>query len=167
MSLKKHLQSLTQEDLVEEILKLAKRFKDVKAYYDMDLGGEARQKAILDDYKKKLDKDFVPRDGHPSISKQRSLISEFKKISVFPYDVIDLLLYRVECGVDFTNSYGDMWEGYYDSIAGSYEEALKLIQKNGLKSHFLNRCLIISKESRDIGWGFSFQMQGLIETYLA
>jgi hypothetical protein len=34
ISLKKHLQSLTHDELVEEILKLTKKFKEVKAYYD-------------------------------------------------------------------------------------------------------------------------------------
>ena len=50
---KKHLQSLSQEELVEEILKFSKKFKDVKAHYEMDLGGNEKQAAIVEEFKKK------------------------------------------------------------------------------------------------------------------
>jgi hypothetical protein len=55
-SLKKHLQSLTNDELIEEIVKLSKRFKDVKAYFDMELGDTKQQTKLVEDTKAKIKK---------------------------------------------------------------------------------------------------------------
>ena len=166
--LKKHLQSLTHDELVEEILKLTKKFKEVKAYYEMDLGDSKQQSVLLNEFKAKLKKQYFPTRGYgdPKASEVRKIISDFKKISVFSFDIADLILYRVELAVKFTNSYGDINERFYTSTETAYEEALKLIQTNNLQEHFRERGLDIQRQTQDIGWGFSYTMRELTEKYL-
>ncbi|MGA0559899.1 DUF6155 family protein [Larkinella sp. VNQ87] len=166
-SLKKHLQSLTHDELVDEILKLTKKFREVKAYYEMDLGDSKQQGALLAEYKTKLKKLFFPTRGYgdPKASEVRKIISDFKKISVFPFDVADLLLYRVELAVQFTNSYGDIDDRFYASTETAYEEALKLIETHKLHDHFRERGLMIQEQTRHIGWGFSYTMRDLTQKY--
>lgn len=164
-SLKKHLQQLSKEELIEEIMNLSKKFKDVKTYYEMDLGGTAQQTLIVNEVKRKLKKEFVPRGDHPKAAVLRKLISDFKKISVFPHDVADVLLYRVELAVEFTNQYGDMWEAFYTATENAYEEALKLIKKHGEEAYFKERCREIQRQTADSGWGFGDTMSELTQDY--
>ena len=167
-SLKKHLQSVTHDELIEEVLKLAKRFKDVKTYFEMELGDTKQQTAIVDSVKQKIKKQFFPTRGYgnPKAAEIRKLISEFKKVSVFPFDLVDVLLFRVEQAVAFTNAYGDIDEGFYTSTERAYEDALKLIREHYLNEHFLKRCLSIRHETAHIGWGFAYEIDRLTKEYL-
>jgi hypothetical protein len=168
ISLKKHLQSLTNDELVEEILKLSKRFKDVKAYFDMELGDTAQQTKLVEETKAKIKKQYFPTRGYgsPKTSVVRQIVSDFRKIAVHPFDVADVLLYRVEQAVAFTNAYGDISEAFYTSTEGAYESALKLIQEQQLQVHFATRCRAIRESTRYIGWGFSDGIDALTEEYL-
>ena len=64
------------------------------------------------------------------------------------------MLHYVECGVKFTNDYGDISEPFYNSVAGMFCDACDHIQKNGLKSLFKERCRKIMHDTDGIGWGF-------------
>lgn len=167
-SLKKHLHALTHDELVDEVLKLAKRFSEVKMYFDMELGDPTQQNAIVDSVKQKIKKQFFPTRGYgdPKAAEIRKLISEFRKVSVFPFDVVDVLLFRVEQAVAFTNAYGDISDAFYTSTERAYEDALKLIRTHNLKDHFLARCTIIRQQTAHIGWGFADQIKSLTGKYL-
>jgi hypothetical protein len=49
--LKKYLKSKSEEELLQEILTLAKTFKDVKEYYNLKINPES-EKETLEKYKK-------------------------------------------------------------------------------------------------------------------
>lgn len=169
VSLKKHLQSLTHDELVEEVLKLTKRFKDVKTYFEMELGDTKQQAAIVEAVKEKIKKQFFPTRGYgnPKAAEIRKLIGEFRKVSVFPFDLVDVLLFRVEQAVDFTQAYGDISETFYSATESAYEDALKLITTYQLKDHFLDRCLTIQYRTAHMGWGFADELDRLTEEYLS
>jgi hypothetical protein len=63
-------------------------------------------------------------------------------------------LYYVECGVEFTNDFGDINENFYISIENAYETSLKLIDEERILSKFKNRVFKVVNETRNIGWGF-------------
>jgi hypothetical protein len=69
--------------------------------------------------------------------------------------MIDLMLFYVEQGVKFTNAYGDINEGFYNSMEGMYEKTIELILKYEQKSIFEDRCEKIVDDASGIGWGFS------------
>lgn len=135
----------------------------------MELGDTKQQTAIVESVKQKIEKQFFPTRGYgnPKAAEIRKLISEFRKVSVFPFDVVDVLLFRVEQAVDFTNAYGDITEAFYTATETAYEDALKLISTHNLKDHFLDRCLKIRRQTQDIGWGFADEIARLTEEYLS
>ena len=154
LSLKKHLDELDQKELVEEVLKLYTKFSQVKEFYQMELSEDT--KAFVEGYKKKIKAIYFPAKGYryPRASAIRRIISKFKKVAVFDYDVVDLLLYRVENGISYSKTFGGIDEAFYTSITSSYDEALKLITKSNLFNEFKSRCQQIVTDSQQIGWNF-------------
>jgi hypothetical protein len=166
-SLKKHLNELEPDELVEQILNLAKRFKDVKTYFDMELGDEKQQAAIVDSYKKKIHKQFFRARGvgKPKTAELRKLINHFKSIAVFPFDVADLMLYRVEMTIDFIVGPGEPSDAFHTATLNAYEETLKLIREHQLEGHFRERCEVMCIKIPYKGWGFGKDMAALTNDY--
>jgi len=162
-TLKKHLESLEKDELTNEILKLYDKIKSVKDFYEMDLGTDTH--AVLNEYKAKIEKQYFPKRGYgnPKASEVRKLISDFKKIAAFEFDVVDLLLFRVEQAVAFTNSYGDIDESFYSSAENAYDDTLKLAKKVASLAHIRDRAKSIIFETKGMGWGFH---DTLFQTYI-
>ena len=79
----------------------------------------------------------------------------------------NFMLYYVEHGVDFTNVYGDMWEGYYSSIEGMFKSLENYLMKNVDKIDIevtMNRIEDFVNKSNGIGWGFH---DNLLDMYVA
>ncbi|MBP6826338.1 MAG: hypothetical protein KA165_07255 [Saprospiraceae bacterium] len=168
--LKKYLDALSETELRAEVLKLFSKLKQVQDFYGQELSSEEDRNKILEEYKARIRKQFYsPRSGNPQnpkASKLRAIVSEFEKISIFPHELIDLALYRVELGVQFTNDYGDMNEAFYRSVATAFERALKMIVAHKLEDHFEFRCQAIVRNTDDIGWGFGEEMDYLYSEYI-
>ena len=64
------------------------------------------------------------------------------------------MLFYVECGVSFTNDYGDIDERLYNSMASVYVNACQFIHENNLESKFQSRALAIVTDTSNSGWGF-------------
>jgi hypothetical protein len=140
--LKKYLAEMDEETLRAEILKLYQKLPRVKDYYNQDLMSEAERQAMLDTYKKKIYRQFwTPSGNHknPGNAEIKALVSEFEKVAAFPYDVIDLLLYRVEVMTEHANEFGGAADANYNASATMFKKAMKLIQDNGYLSYFQPR----------------------------
>ena len=77
----------------------------------------------------------------------------------------DLQLYYVECGVEFTNTYGDINESFYSSMGNMYWTVIEAINKSDdrkLYETFADRLKAVIEETEDIGWGF---YDGLCDSY--
>ena len=88
---------------------------------------------------------------------QNVQITAFKRICNVPAKLIDLQLYYVECGIEFTNMLGDINESFYNSMAGMYETVVKsLIKSEDLKliEEFMPRLQEAVTDTDTIGWGF-------------
>ena len=64
------------------------------------------------------------------------------------------MFYYVDCGVEFTNEFGDIDENFYLSIENQYQKVLELIHKEALQDKYKVRAFEIEKNSEYIGWGF-------------
>ena len=64
------------------------------------------------------------------------------------------MLYYVECGVQFTNDYGDIGGAFYDSIGAMFDDVCKYINKESIESLFKDRCETIVNNTKHIGWNF-------------
>ncbi len=164
VTFQKHLFQLDRKEMAQELLKLFGKFDNVRQFYQMDLGGDTSE--LLNVYKEKIRKEYFPNRGfgEPKASIIRKILSDFKKVSVFEHDLIDLLLYRVELGVRFTNEFGDIDEPFYRSVTNSFDDALKLITENISHARFQDRCAGIVLATRHIGWGFH---DDLLDGYVA
>ncbi|MEM8832625.1 MAG: DUF6155 family protein [Cyanobacteria bacterium P01_G01_bin.19] len=162
-TLKKHLKSRSQAELIDEIAELYKRFKPVKEYYQIQLnsGNDAQ---VIENYKKKIENEFFPSRGlgRAKLSVAKKAISDYKKVAVSSVSVIDLMLFYVEQGVKFTQAYGDIDEPFYYSMESTYDRAIQDMTKFGLKDTFRKRCQQIVLDTRGMGWGFHDMLQ---ETY--
>jgi hypothetical protein len=166
--LKKILQDKSNEELMNEIVKLYKKFPDVKDFYSLNLSKEGKTE-VTKKYKKIIDNQFFPSRGigKLKLSVARKAVNDFKKISHSTEDIADMMLYYVDNGVMFTNSYGDIYDSFYNSIETMFESALKYIAQKNLQERFYEQCKQIVEDTSGIGWGFSDQMKYLFETYLA
>jgi hypothetical protein len=64
------------------------------------------------------------------------------------------MLFYVEVGVEYTNTYGDINEPFYNSMESMYKRAVEYIVENELQEEYEGRCRGIVKDASGIGWGF-------------
>jgi hypothetical protein len=152
--LTKFLNDLSKEELIKEFEKLYQKFKEVKTFYDIELSGDTT--AIVNEVKKKIKNEYMPDRGFGKArsSVVKKLIDDFEKVSIYPKDLVEVNLYRVEMAVEFTEEYGDIDEAFYTSAENAFERTLKLIEKHQLYSEFKLRCKEILHITRNYGWGF-------------
>jgi hypothetical protein len=151
--LKKELSDFDKTKLIGLISELYDKNKSVKEYLDYYLKPD--EKAILDVYKAKVKEAFYPKRGVKyNLALGKKIITDFRKLSPSPDSLIDLMLYYVECGVEFTNEYGDINENFYSSLVRAYRDAMELIEIHSLHDSFKDKALTILSDTANIGWGF-------------
>ena len=137
---KRLIAEMTEAELREELLKLFNKLEQVQLFYAQDLLSKDDRQKILKETKTKIYKKFWTPSGNPrmnvSNAEIRSLINDFEKVSAFPNEVVELILYRVEVATHFANQFGGMHEASYNAAINAYEKALKLIKKHQLESYF-------------------------------
>jgi len=110
-------------------------------------------------YKKTIEDCMYPdiyKNTPIHISKAKKAISNYSKAVVDPVGVTELTVFFVECGNNFTVSYGDMDEGFYDAINRMYRRAIeKVLSLPKEKQYeFQDRLKDIMTSSSNIGWGY-------------
>jgi hypothetical protein len=95
----------------------------------------------------------------------RKAVSDYKKVSASKFGVADVMLYYVETGVQFTNTYGDIDEAFYNSMESMYERAVKYIVQHGMLRQFEERCRRIVTDTSGIGWGFHDGLSDIYEEH--
>lgn len=151
--LKKVLVEYDKKMLIGLISELYNKNKSVKEYLDYYLNPD--EKASLKVYREKVREAFYPKRGFGfKLALGKKAIIDFRKLKPSVDSLIDLMLYYVECGVEFTNDYGDINENYYLSLERAYRDSLDLIDKHSLRDTFKDRALQIVHDSENIGWGF-------------
>jgi len=118
--------------------------------------GEPRTAA----YRERIQEHFYPRHGDGSIKTGpvRAMIREYRKATGDLQGTLDLMLFAVETGTDFTNDFGDIDEPFYDglcSILGDFARLLSSPDCRGFYPTFASRLAKLRDEGSDIGWGYS------------
>ncbi|MCT4509768.1 MAG: DUF6155 family protein [Tepidibacter sp.] len=157
--LKKYLKTLSEEELRNEIVALAKNYKEIKNYYNIKINPE-NEEEILEKYKSIIKKEFFPDRGSEKMRYKvvKDAIKDYKKISNNHKNIADLMLYYTEIGVKFTNEFGDIDERFYTNIENAYEDALKYIFENKLEEEFNKRAKEVVENINNMGWGFKDSM---------
>lgn len=161
--LKNILNALPKEQLIKDIVDLFKKNEFVKDYYTSQYG-DNNSSSVLIKYKDIIENEFFPINGFAEarLSVAKKAITEFKKICNDKVLIAELMIFYVETGVKYTNCYGDINERFYLSMESMYEQVLKFITNNDLVDVFKGRCLKITNNTVDVGWGFHDQ---LCQTY--
>lgn len=90
------------------------------------------------------------------IAKAKKAISSYSKAVGDPLGVTELMVFFVECGNSFTVNFGDIDEGFYDSLNGMYRRAIQKVLSlpEEQRSVFRDRLEEIMTSSSGIGWGY-------------
>jgi len=168
-TLKKELQKLTKEQLIEQILDLYDNNKSVKEFYEFYLNPTS-EKELFEKYKNIIVNEFYPIKGQYYNAKTRfsvckKAISDFKALSPAPELIADLMLCLAENACEFTYEFGDMWEGYYTSAENNFDAALKFMSKHKLLDKFKLRAEKCIEWASPCGYGFADEIENIYDNY--
>ena len=102
-----------------------------------------------------------------NMSRGKSAISQYRKAVGNPKGILELMVFYVECGNDFTCDYGDITEQFYCSLESMFNKALQTLAKSDQKTNeeFLPRLQSIVEKAKGIGWGYYDQISCLLANY--
>jgi hypothetical protein len=166
--LKKTLQNADKKELINLIRDLYRLSEENRRYL---LAGSMDTKAepgILEAYREVIKNEFFPEKGHGTLrySVAEKAINSYSKASGDLEGTVELMLFYVENGVDFTNEYGDIDEKFYDKIVAMLEKfcnLLKTPEGKALYPRFKKRLFEIRKKTKGIGWGFGDEVNLLVK----
>jgi hypothetical protein len=159
-ALKKELQKLSKEQLLEHILDLYEKNKSVKEFYEFFLHPES-EKELCEKFKKIIRKEFDvenPMRASLKYSIAKRAISDFCDLQPSPELLADAMLTLPECACKYTFEYGDMPESFYNSACNSFAAALAFISKNNLLKEFQQRARQCVEWASVCGYGFCDEM---------
>ncbi len=166
-NLKKHLQSLTPEQIIELLLDIYDNSKPAKEYFEYYLSPNEKEQFVK--AKAIIVNEFYPKsksaDPKTRFSVAKKAISDFKALHPSQELLGDLMVTLAENASKFTFNYGDMWEQYYTSTVTNFEIALKFLKQNSLLDNFKLRCLDCLKYAEPCGYGFPDEMDQVFYDY--
>jgi len=96
----------------------------------------------------------------------RKAISQFKKANGNIRDTLTLMIYYVKCGNDFTLEFGDIDEGFYDSLCSMFSGAVQTLLKQQDRELFAEFLPLLERELHrvdgHIGWGYPDELSGYL-----
>lgn len=155
VKLKKHLLSLTKEQVVDIMLELYGASKEASTWLEFYL--EPNSDAELEEYKKAIRSQFYGRNDYPkdpSFRECNKLVTAFKKLVPDPHAIADLMLYYVEQRCRLTAQFGDYEAPFYTALENNFNKAVKFMAQNGLFPEFAPRMKKIIESVECCGYGF-------------
>jgi len=131
IDVRKELSDCSHRDLLGLIADLYDLSKDNKNFLETRF---MPKDTSLNTYKKHIQRYLAPKEPwkdseNISIREAKKAISDYKKASSNPILLIDLMVYYVECGTNFSDEFGDMDEPYYSTLESMFDNAVKLMKK--------------------------------------
>lgn len=160
--LKKQLRTLSQAELIGLLCKVYKDSKQAQALIDVALCGDVAEQTLLPTYKKQVHDAFWGRQY--SLKKARDAVLAFSRIAQNAENAAELMLYHVECGVDFTCEYGDIDAPFYESIESMFSNFVTTVNHMDTADYYqrnAERILGIIRKADDCGWDFPYTLMAL------
>lgn len=149
---KKFIDSLNEDELREELLRIYTKLDSVKTFYKMDLGTDKDRKKIFDKAKKEIAKKYLTKSyrkpRRPRIQKVNKLLTETRKSTVLDYEMIDIYLFTSETALEFMVEYHFYSDVLVNNICSTFEKAQKLIKDNLMEEEFAERVEAIREKSK-------------------
>ena len=167
-ALKKRLRECSQEELIDLIQRMYASVPEAADIINVVYGDAEYIAALLTKAKKQVRNEFFPDRGlgRCSLSQAKETIRAFGRVCNDPALNLDLQLYYVENGIEFTNVYGDINERFYISMEGMYRDVIDTLinmEDEELKALFRDRLKAAVDETENVGWGFH---DGLYDAYM-
>ncbi len=148
----KHINQLEEAELRDELSLLYDKVEEVRKYFAMELGSEVDRQKRYEKVKLNIKSKYATKSyrkpRRPRIQKIYKIIADVSKTSVFDFEMIDIYLFNAEEGVNFLNGYNYYSTPLFNSICGSFEKALSLINANGMEADFQIRCQSLINKAR-------------------
>lgn len=158
-SFKKYLNSMEEEDLREELVRLYTKLEPVRLFYRMDLGTDKDRAKIFAKAKKEIAKKYITksyrRPRRPRIQKVNKILSETRKATILDYEMIDVYLFTCETAFNFMLEYNFYSDVLSNNICKTFEKACALIKDNLMQDEFKDRCdsiMALTRRNREIGF---------------
>ena len=118
-------------------------------------------------YRRRIAEHFYPKRGWGSTKTGpvRKIIREYRKATADAHGVLDLMLFAVEKGTEFTNDFGDIDEPFYDGMCAIFGEFDKLIthpDHRHLYPGFAERLKVLAQDTTNIGWGYGDYVSDIV-----
>lgn len=168
IDLKKELQKANKGEIINLIRDLYRLSEENRRYLLAGCMDTKAEPGILEAYKEIIKNEFFPEKGYGTLRyavAEKAINSYFKASGDFA-GKMELMLFYVENGADFTNKYGDIDEKFYDKIGGMLEKfctLLKTPEGKPLYPRFKRRLFEIRKKTKMIGWGFGDEVNFLVK----
>jgi len=157
-ALKKKLAGLDRKELEKMLCDIYKNCEQAEQMMNLALLDETYGRKLLEKYQDRLDKIFFPNDivhARFSLSTAKKVLSDYKKVCSDIELVSELKLYFVECGTDFTNTYGDIDERFYNAVCDVFHDVTEIVSdEKTLFEKWKDRLAAVVRETDGIGWGF-------------
>jgi hypothetical protein len=126
--------------------------------------------AALEKYRRKIIEQFFPRYGNGigklKLGEARKAIRDYRKATGNLAGTLELMVTYVENGTRFTRDYGDIDEGFYNSLDSVLAEVARLLVKEGpeLYPRFRDRLTQVEDDASNIGWGYCDSVRDQVRT---
>ena len=111
---------------------------------------------IVNRYEKKLGKALMPANPERmSMSAAKEILSEVKVMSGTSSRVVaETYLYAAECACDFTETFGDIDDSFYNDLSDFYQTAAEMAKADEeLKNELWDRFHALNESFYGMGWG--------------
>ncbi len=165
--IKASLKHLDQAALVEVIKLLYDKGDDNKMVLARYFDNESTDDLLAPKVKRVIDQAFYKERGYPDfkVGPARKALQGYLKVAS-PEEATEMELYYVGKGIQGTLAYGDIDEGFYMSVEGVFESAIKRILASPEPEQYQRRLQDMVTATNGIGWGFHDQLTDLFSDYL-
>ncbi len=165
--LKKYLDGLEKEQVMEQFLELYDKFGDVKTYYDFVFN--PKEEKLVGEAKIKISNEYFPiktKRAKLRRSTAQKIIKHFLMLGVDPHGIADVMLYNIEVAQKFSARREMRYSSFYKSMLKSYEQAVKYIVSSAILPDFMTRIQAIANESVRQKWEIAPEFRTVYETLL-
>jgi hypothetical protein len=165
--IKASLRHLDQAALVEVIKLLYDKADDNKMMLARYFDSEPTDDLLAPKVRRIIDSAFYKERGYPDfkVGPARKALQGYLRVAS-PREAIEMELYYAGKGIQGTLAYGDIDEGFYMSVEGVFESAIKRILANPEPEQYQGRLEDMVRSTSGIGWGFHDQLSYLLDDYL-
>lgn len=152
--LKSFLTSMNRQELENLVLELYS-LPAVKDAVNLRLNPNFTDE-MVNRYEKKLAKVLMPANPEKmSMSAAKDILSEVKGLSaISPRVTAEIYLYAAECACDFTETFGDIDEPFYNDLSDFYQMAVDFAKTDEeLKNELSDRFRTLNESFYGMGWG--------------